>query len=147
MEVVATYLLVEKILIACQKTISCFMHFESISSISSQSFEKRLFVCVLLCRPSSKCFKSTLSTYAPATDPGCVNLFSSASSAFFSYSRCLWELRPHCVTARSRIPKAVAAKFKALNGNPEAKPISHLHTACIFQAVKILNASPLPYPR
>ena len=43
--------------------------------------------------------------------------------------------------------KAVAAQFKALNANPEAKPISHLHTTCIFEAVKILNASPLPYPR
>jgi len=43
--------------------------------------------------------------------------------------------------------KDVASQFKTLSEQADNPPISHHHTACIFQCVRTINASPLPYPR
>ena len=43
--------------------------------------------------------------------------------------------------------KKVASEFKGLSEKPDIRPISHHHTSCIFSCVRILNSSPLPYPR
>lgn len=43
--------------------------------------------------------------------------------------------------------RAVAAKFRAVAADPAAKPICHLHTACLSEVVALLTSHPLPYPR
>ena len=41
----------------------------------------------------------------------------------------------------------VAQRFKDVAADPTAKPICHLHTACLTQVVGLLTSHPLPYPR
>merc|ERR1711974_269740 len=36
---------------------------------------------------------------------------------------------------------------KDVAADPTAKPICHLHTACLTQVVRLLTSHPLPYPR
>merc|ERR1719516_708525 len=42
---------------------------------------------------------------------------------------------------------ACASTFATVAANPAAKPISHLHTACLTEVVGLLVSHPLPYPR
>ena len=45
--------------------------------------------------------------------------------------------------------QGVAARFRALEEDPSplAKPISHLHTACLQEVVASITSHPFPYPR
>ena len=43
--------------------------------------------------------------------------------------------------------QAAAARFRAVAADPAARPICHLHTACLAAVVDLLTAHPLPYPR
>ena len=41
----------------------------------------------------------------------------------------------------------VGARFRSLANNQDVRPISHQHTACLYDVVDLLNSCPLPYPR
>jgi len=43
--------------------------------------------------------------------------------------------------------QTIAGQFKNLWDAPDTRPISHLHTSCIFSSIRTINSSPLPYPR